>query len=165
MTILWSFNYLARPKCIQISFVWSWLYNKYGYCCLVLILHIFENLWHFDGFKVWKSVNPPAGHKCPKTQKYQKMELLNVINTIKFDVMTILDFRFEVQKLSQTYLPVWNWLEFFKLKLIHPYEACVGPTMKFPQIQIITGILIREWSIRISSLIFDKKSKNGLDRT
>ena len=78
-------------------------------------------------FKVWKSVNPPAGHKCPKTQKYQKMKWLNVINTIMFDVMTILDFRFEVKIPSQTYLLVWNCLEFFKLKLEHPCEACVRP--------------------------------------
>ena len=165
MTILWSFNYLARPKCIQISFVWSWLYNKYGDCCLVLILHIFENLWHFDGFKVWKSVNPPAGHKCPKTQKYQKMKWLNVVSTIMFDVMTILDFRFEVKIPSQMYLLVWNYPKLCKLKLKHPCEACVGPTMEFPPIPKIMGILIRVCSIRIPSLIFDERSKNGLDRT
>ena len=88
---------------------------------------------------VWKSVNPPAGHKCPKTQKYQKMELLNVVNTIMFDVMTILDFRFEVKIPSQTYLLVWNCLEFFKLKLEHPCEACVGPTMEFLPVPKIMG--------------------------
>jgi len=93
------------------------------------------------------------------------MELLNVINTIMFDVMTILDFRFEVKIPSQTYLLVWNCLEFFKLKLEHPCEACVGPTMEFPPIPKLMGILIRVCSIRIPSLIFDEKSKNGLDRT
>ena len=118
------------------------------------MVHIFENLWHFDGFKIWKSMNPPAGHNCPKTQKYQKLKLLNVVNAIMYDVMTMLDFCFEVQKLSQTYLPVWNWLEFFKLKLEHPCDACVGPTMKFPPKKIL-GILIRVWSIQIPSLIFD----------
>ena len=92
-------------------------------------------------------MNPPAGHKCPKTQKYQKMKLLNVINTIMFDVMTILDFRFEVKIPSQTYLLVWNYPKLCKLKLKHPCEACVGPTMEFPPVPKIMGILIRVCSI------------------
>jgi hypothetical protein len=51
------------------------------------------------------------------------------------------------------------------LKLKHPCEACVGPTMEFPSVPKIMGILIRVCSIRIPSLIFDERSKNGLDRT
>ena len=145
MTILWSFNYLARPKCIQISFVWSWLYDKHGDCCLVLILHIFVNLWHFDEFKVWKSVNPPAGHNCPKTQKYQKLKWQNVENTIMYDAMTIWDFRFEVEIPSQTYLLVWNYPKLCKLKLEHPCDACVGPTMEFPPVPKTMGKIIRVW--------------------
>ena len=82
-----------------------------------------------------------------------------------FDVMTILDFRFEVKIPSQTYLLVWNYPKLCKLKLKHPCEACVGPTMEFSPIPKIMGLLIRVCSIRISSLIFDERSKNGLHHT
>jgi len=56
-------------------------------------------------------------------------------------------------------------LELFKLKLEHPYQACVGPTMEFPPLQEIMGLLIRMCSIQIQPLIFDERSKNGLNLT
>jgi hypothetical protein len=79
--------------------------------------------------------------------------------------MTILDFRFEVKTPSQIYLLVLNGPKLCKLKLEHPCEACVGPTMEFLPVPKIMGRLIRVSSIRFPSLIFDEKSKNGLDRT
>ena len=89
-------------------------------------------------------MNPQAGHNCPKTQKYQNITWLNIVDTIVYDVMTNLEFRFEVKKPSQMSLLVLNCLELFKLKLEQPCEACVGPTIEFPPIQKIMGLLIRE---------------------
>jgi hypothetical protein len=79
--------------------------------------------------------------------------------------MTTLVLWWDDEKPSQTYLLVLNDPKLCKLKLEHPCEACVGPTMEFLPVPKIMGRLIRVSSIRFPSLIFDEKSKNGLDRT